>query len=132
MAEHRIKWFVWAVGNGRKEKLPHTASMRGTWGYDAECSCGWQSRTGGAVKRSVENMVADHKLEVSLEGKPVEPQRYGPPSRLYRKAVTRAGRPFLQTYNKYTGEWTRDGYETAINAADVMVSIGIATYVNSE
>jgi hypothetical protein len=35
--------------------------MRGTWGYDATCSCGWDSRTGGALRRYVADLVADHK-----------------------------------------------------------------------
>jgi hypothetical protein len=54
---HRISWFVYA---GR-ERIRHTAMMRGTWGYDATCSCGWDSRTGGALRRYVADLVADHK-----------------------------------------------------------------------
>ncbi len=53
-----IKWFVYAG----EEKMRYTSSMRGTWGYDAECSCGWQTRTGGAVKRSVLEDVKWHKI----------------------------------------------------------------------
>jgi hypothetical protein len=64
--DHMIKWFVWAGG----ERMPHEASMRGAWGYDAECTCGWRSATGGAVKRHVEALVANHKLDVSLDGAP--------------------------------------------------------------
>lgn len=55
---HRITWYVWAGS----EKLRHTAKMRGTWGWDASCSCGWETRTGGAVRRYVADEVWLHKL----------------------------------------------------------------------
>lgn len=54
---HVIKWFVYAGG----ERIPHTSKMRGTWGYDATCSCGWDSRTGGGLRRWVADLVATHK-----------------------------------------------------------------------
>lgn len=54
----QIKWFVYSMG----QKLPKTSSMRGAWdGYDFECSCGFQSKTGGAVKSCVEDLVENHK-----------------------------------------------------------------------
>ena len=52
-----IKWFVYAG----EEKIRYNASMRGTWGFDAECSCGWKTTTGGAVKSSVISEVELHK-----------------------------------------------------------------------
>jgi len=55
--EHKIRWFVWAGG----EKIPRTSTMRGQWGYDAECTCGWQTRTGGAIKRCIQDEVWFHK-----------------------------------------------------------------------
>ena len=63
MREHRARWFVYAGGYGQPlTKIPHTASMRGHWpGYDVECSCGWKSRTGGAIKRSVQDALDDHR-----------------------------------------------------------------------
>lgn len=54
---HRITWYVWAGS----EKIRRTAKMRGTWGYDATCSCGWESRTGGALRRYVEDLIWMHK-----------------------------------------------------------------------
>ena len=60
---HKIRWFVWAGG----QKMPRTATMRGLWGYDAECSCGWQSRTGGAVRSYVEGQVRSHKFDVACD-----------------------------------------------------------------
>lgn len=63
MAEtHKVRWFVYAGG----EKMPRESTMRGAWdGYDAECSCGWKSRTGGAVKRAVTDAVRSHKWDVA-------------------------------------------------------------------
>jgi hypothetical protein len=54
----QIKWFVWTMG----EKFPHTANMRGNWGWDAQCSCGWETRSGGATKTCIENDVQIHKM----------------------------------------------------------------------
>lgn len=53
-----IKWFVYAS----EEKMRYTSTMRGTWGYDAECSCGWATSTGGAIKRCVLEDVKLHKI----------------------------------------------------------------------
>lgn len=53
-----IKWFVYAG----EEKIRYNSTMRGTWGYDAECSCGWKTTTGGAIKRSVVEDVELHKI----------------------------------------------------------------------
>lgn len=55
---HKITWWVYAAD----ERIRRTASMRGTWGYDATCSCGWDSRTGGAVRSDVEHKVWFHKV----------------------------------------------------------------------
>lgn len=61
---HRGKWFVWAGG----EKMPHTSSMRGTWGWDVECSCGeWASHTGGATRASVEDDFWDHRFSAQCK-----------------------------------------------------------------
>lgn len=60
--KHQIRWFVYAGG----QKLPREATMRGSWdGWDAECSCGWGTRTGGAIVTRVREAVADHKWEVA-------------------------------------------------------------------
>jgi len=61
---HRISWFVYASNGSRSERLRRTATMRGRWdGWDAECSCGWGTHTGGAIKERVWEAVIDHKLE---------------------------------------------------------------------
>jgi hypothetical protein len=55
---HRIRWYVYA---GR-ERIRHTATMRGQWAYDAECiDCGWDTRTGGAIRSYIENRIWEHK-----------------------------------------------------------------------
>ena len=56
--KHTIKWYVYADG----EKIRRTATMRGDWGYDATCSCGWETNTGGAIKRVISDEVWIHKL----------------------------------------------------------------------
>ena len=53
----QIKWFVYAG----EEKIAHNSTMRGTWGWDAECSCGWKTVTGGAIRSCVANEVEMHK-----------------------------------------------------------------------
>lgn len=54
----RISWWVYAG----PERIRHTNHMRGQWGYDATCSCGWDSHTGGAVRSAVALAVWEHKF----------------------------------------------------------------------
>lgn len=64
MRAHRGTWFVYAGG----EKIPHQATMRGLWGYDVECSCGqYASKTGGGLRRYVEELLWDHRWSVQCE-----------------------------------------------------------------
>jgi hypothetical protein len=63
MRAHRATWFVWAGG----VKMRRQATMRGFWGYDATCSCGkFETRTGGANRRTVEDMLFGHRLDAQL------------------------------------------------------------------
>ncbi|GAB3081169.1 hypothetical protein GCM10027053_52200 [Intrasporangium mesophilum] len=58
---HKIIWWVYTGGPDR-ERIRRTSTMRGFWpGYDAECSCGWKTQTGGAVRRYIEDEVWYHK-----------------------------------------------------------------------
>lgn len=72
MREHRARWYVYAgPAGGPFGKIPHNSKMRGSWwGYDVTCSCGWESRTGGAVRRYVADKLDDHRLDAqySKEG----------------------------------------------------------------
>lgn len=55
---HRIRWWAWVDG----ERVPRTSTMKdGSFGWDATCACGWDSRTGGATMASVDKMVQAHK-----------------------------------------------------------------------
>jgi len=69
MRAHRATWYVYAGGWGAPlEKLRHTAQMRGSWaGWDAECSCGWTSATGGAIKARVAEALWDHRFDAQAE-----------------------------------------------------------------
>lgn len=66
---HAIRWF------GRVERcdefpdgyVPRNRHMRGRdWGWDVRCSCGWDSRTGGAIEASVRRDVESHRLDVAI------------------------------------------------------------------
>lgn len=66
--KHKISWFAYANAwdGSSRVRLRHSASMRGSWdGWDAECTCGWASHTGGAIKARVAEAVADHKWDVA-------------------------------------------------------------------
>jgi hypothetical protein len=54
----QIKWFVWAGG----EMFPKEASMVSYPGYDFECSCGFKSQTGGAIKACIKREIEEHKF----------------------------------------------------------------------
>lgn len=68
--EHRIRWYVYAGGNGSPlVKMRHKATMRGHWpGWDVECSCGWQTLTGGATRSYIRAEVELHKILVGVKG----------------------------------------------------------------
>ena len=53
----QIKWFY--VVNGRKYRM--VKGLIGNTAWDATCSCGWESRTGGGVKSWLDQMVFEHK-----------------------------------------------------------------------
>lgn len=65
----RFRWF--AVYDGQRYR--RQASMRGTWGWDVVCTCGWDSRTGGATRTSVLRDIDDHLLHdhglIAVHGK---------------------------------------------------------------
>lgn len=53
----QIKWFVWTGG----EMFPRESNMRYFRGFDAKCSCGWETKTGGAIQAYVKKQVDNHK-----------------------------------------------------------------------
>jgi hypothetical protein len=56
----QIKWF--AVLSDKSKMRNNKGFIHNAW--DVECSCGWESRTGGAIKASVARDVDKHKLFV--------------------------------------------------------------------
>lgn len=64
--EHQIRWFVY-VGDHPRTLIPREASMRGQWDYEARCSCGWETRTGGALRRWIQQKIEAHKLDVEID-----------------------------------------------------------------
>jgi hypothetical protein len=63
MSRHRIQWWAYAHdGLGNTEKIRRTHDMRGSWGFDVTCSCGWETKTGGAIRSYLEREIFWHKL----------------------------------------------------------------------
>jgi len=54
----KIEIFVYAGD----EKIRHTLNMRGEWGYDFKCSCGFETKTGGAIYSYIREQIKDHKI----------------------------------------------------------------------
>jgi hypothetical protein len=54
----QIKWFVYSMN----EKMRYISTMVGFRAWDATCSCGWESKTGGAIRASVLRDVDAHKI----------------------------------------------------------------------
>ena len=54
----KIQW--WVVQDG--QRFRHERTMRGKWAFEASCACGWDSKTGGALRNSVKRDVENHKF----------------------------------------------------------------------
>lgn len=52
-----IQWFAVLRGG---EKMRNTKGFQHN-AWEAKCSCGWETKTGGAIKASVQRDVEDHK-----------------------------------------------------------------------
>lgn len=67
MTGHSIRW--WGVlPDG--ERVPRNRHMNGgDWGWDATCSCGWDSRSGGMIQERIREAIADHKLDARLDAR---------------------------------------------------------------
>ena len=70
MKAHRIRWYAVdpyqpfgedPIATGHY--VPRTSIMRARdqLGWDVICSCGWESRTGGAIEASVRRDVENHR-----------------------------------------------------------------------
>lgn len=68
MRGHRARWFVYVGEGATRAKIPHTATMRGQWGYDVTCSCGeFETRTGGATRKYIEDELWMHRYSAQSE-----------------------------------------------------------------
>lgn len=64
MNGHRVRWY--GVSPVDRALIPRNRHMNGgDWGWEAKCSCGWETRTGGAIQERIREDIAMHKLEVS-------------------------------------------------------------------
>lgn len=55
---HTIRWF--GVSDG--ERIPRNRHMNGRdWGWDAVCSCGFDTRTGGAIQERIREAIEEHR-----------------------------------------------------------------------
>jgi len=67
MRAHRIRWY--AVDPSVPFSDPghlipkHETMLWSNYGWDVKCSCGWESRTGGAIYSSVLRNVEDHRWD---------------------------------------------------------------------
>ena len=67
MREHRATWWVYPEPGNTVTRIRHNAQMRGTWGYDVTCSCGWGSNFGGGLRRAVAERLDDHRLAAQYD-----------------------------------------------------------------
>lgn len=62
-AAHRVRWFA---RDGGPDRIPRNRHMNGRdWGWDATCSCGWETRTGGAIQERIREAIAEHRWDVA-------------------------------------------------------------------
>ncbi len=58
-AAHRARWFARLEG----EWIPRNSIMPGSaWGWDVRCSCGWETRTGGAIEAFIRSELFWHRF----------------------------------------------------------------------
>lgn len=62
MKAHSVRWFAYSGPYGEKEPLRKGQKLIGI-GYDVTCKCGWESKTGGAIKASVQRDLLAHRLD---------------------------------------------------------------------
>lgn len=64
---HRMTWFAF-VGGEMVEREAWMTKRNGAVGFDARCSCGWYSATGGAIEVRVREAVQAH-LDEEIPGR---------------------------------------------------------------
>jgi hypothetical protein len=64
--KHIIRWFARFPGTD-EDWTPRSAGMSmaaNQFGWDVRCSCGWETRTGGAVPRYIRDQIWWHRWDV--------------------------------------------------------------------
>lgn len=62
--KHTISW--WAISydaDGRSIRYRRPRGLVGHKAFEASCSCGWETRTGGAIESYIKTRVKDHRDE---------------------------------------------------------------------
>lgn len=62
MKAHRARWFAYSGPYGEKLPLRSGQRLYGI-GHDVTCKCGWESKTGGATRASVQRALLAHRLD---------------------------------------------------------------------
>lgn len=62
--KHKIRHYVYLDPVDRSTLVPRESTMRGAWPCEAKCSCGWETKTGGATRHYIKTLVEDHKFDV--------------------------------------------------------------------
>lgn len=65
--QHRIRWYALEAGEMVARKGYMTPG-NGWTGFDATCSCGWRSATGGAIQARVAELAQRH-LDDAIAGR---------------------------------------------------------------
>ena len=60
---HVIRWTAYVDG-GPIARQSHMKPVNGYHAFDASCSCGWSTHTGGALQARIDSAVQDHKWEM--------------------------------------------------------------------
>ena len=62
---HTIRWIAYTA-DGPEPRRAHHQARTGYYAFDATCSCGWESFTGGAISVRVAEAVAEHKAHAEF------------------------------------------------------------------
>lgn len=67
MSAHRIRWFA-RFPDTADDWTPRTRSMVAcSFAWDARCTCGWETSTGGAVVAEINRKVRQHRQDAYLD-----------------------------------------------------------------
>lgn len=58
---HRVRWIAISPDGYKQPRAAWMTDRSSGYGWDAVCSCGWESRTGGALASCVRRAIVEHK-----------------------------------------------------------------------